>query len=87
MHNKKYQNLEEERNTEMQGYADNIPVGQPVGPYYPQPRIEIRPRPRSEMDGRIYAVASSDDSVESSSDDSQQNSDVTQEIKKKKIVV
>lgn len=35
------------------------------GPYYPQPRIEIRPRPRSDMDGRIYAVASSDDSVES----------------------
>lgn len=35
------------------------------GPYYPQPRIEIRPRPRSDMEGRIYAVASSDDSVES----------------------
>jgi len=35
------------------------------GPYYPQPRTEIRPRPRSDMDGRIYAVASSDDSVES----------------------
>ena len=35
------------------------------GPYFPQPRTEIRPRPRSDMDGRIYAVASSDDSVES----------------------
>ncbi len=35
------------------------------GPFYPQPRIEIRPRPRSDLDGRIYAVASSDDSVAS----------------------
>jgi len=35
------------------------------GTHYQQPRIEIRPRPRSDMDGRIYAVASSDDSVES----------------------
>lgn len=35
------------------------------GEYYHQPRIEIRPRPRSDMSGRIYAVASSDDSVES----------------------
>jgi len=35
------------------------------GEYYQQPRIEIRPRPRSDMAGRIYAVASSDDSVES----------------------
>lgn len=35
------------------------------GPYYPQPRTEIRPRPRSDMQGRVYAVASSDDSVES----------------------
>ncbi|MEM7337111.1 MAG: LLM class flavin-dependent oxidoreductase [Actinomycetota bacterium] len=35
------------------------------GPFYPQPRAEIRPRPRSDMAGRIYAVASSDDSVES----------------------
>ena len=33
------------------------------GPYFPQPRAEIRPRPRSDMAGRIYAVASSDDSV------------------------
>ncbi|MFT7646213.1 MAG: alkanesulfonate monooxygenase SsuD [Candidatus Poriferisodalaceae bacterium] len=35
------------------------------GEYYKQPRVEIRPRPRSDMEGRIYAVASSDDSVES----------------------
>ena len=35
------------------------------GPYYEQPKIEIRPRPLSDMQGRIYAVASSDDSVES----------------------
>jgi alkanesulfonate monooxygenase SsuD/methylene tetrahydromethanopterin reductase-like flavin-dependent oxidoreductase (luciferase family) len=35
------------------------------GPYYKQPRIEIRPRPRHSFDGRIYAVASSEDSVNS----------------------
>ena len=34
------------------------------GPYYKQPRIEIRPRPERSFDGRVYAVASSDDSVE-----------------------
>ncbi|MBL6951437.1 MAG: LLM class flavin-dependent oxidoreductase [Alphaproteobacteria bacterium] len=33
------------------------------GPYYQQPRIEIRPRPQNSFDGRIYAVASSEDSV------------------------
>lgn len=35
------------------------------GPYYKQPRIEIRPRPHYNFDGRIYAVASSEDSVRS----------------------
>jgi alkanesulfonate monooxygenase SsuD/methylene tetrahydromethanopterin reductase-like flavin-dependent oxidoreductase (luciferase family) len=35
------------------------------GPYYPQPRTEIRPRPQYSFDGRIYAVASSEDSVDS----------------------
>src|SRR3982075_4266376 len=35
------------------------------GPYYKQPRIEIRPRPRHSFDGRIYAVASSEESVDS----------------------
>ena len=35
------------------------------GPYYRQPRIEIRPRPKYSFDGRIYAVASSEDSVNS----------------------
>ena len=35
------------------------------GTHYPQPRIEIRPRPKHSFDGRIYAVASSEDSVES----------------------
>ena len=35
------------------------------GQYYKQPRIEIRPRPRHSFDGRIYAVASSEDSVNS----------------------
>ncbi len=35
------------------------------GPYYQQPRIQIRPKPSSDLAGRIYAVASSDDSVES----------------------
>lgn len=34
------------------------------GPYYPQPRTEIRPRPERSFDDRLYAVASSDDSVE-----------------------
>ena len=33
------------------------------GPFYKQPRTEIRPRPKYSMDGRIYAVASSEDSV------------------------
>jgi alkanesulfonate monooxygenase SsuD/methylene tetrahydromethanopterin reductase-like flavin-dependent oxidoreductase (luciferase family) len=33
------------------------------GPFYKQPRVEIRPRPKYPMDGRIYAVASSEDSV------------------------
>lgn len=33
------------------------------GEYYKQPRIEIRPRPQHSFDGRIYAVASSEDSV------------------------
>ncbi len=33
------------------------------GKYYKQPRIEIRPRPQYSFDGRIYAVASSEDSV------------------------
>src|SRR5438128_3721621 len=33
------------------------------GKFYPQPRTEIRPRPRRSFAGRVYAVASSDDSV------------------------
>ena len=35
------------------------------GKYYKQPRIEIRPRPQHSFEGRIYAVASSEDSVDS----------------------
>ena len=35
------------------------------GQYYKQPRTEIRPRPQSDFDGRIYAVASSEDSIDS----------------------
>ena len=35
------------------------------GPHYPQPRAEIRPRPRKSFRDRIYAVANSSDSVES----------------------
>jgi alkanesulfonate monooxygenase SsuD/methylene tetrahydromethanopterin reductase-like flavin-dependent oxidoreductase (luciferase family) len=35
------------------------------GPCYPQPRIEIRPRPERSFKDRLYAVASSDDSIES----------------------
>src|SRR5438552_6915317 len=34
------------------------------GKYYKQPRVELRPRPKYSFDGRIYAVAASDDSVE-----------------------
>ncbi|HEX3862636.1 MAG TPA: LLM class flavin-dependent oxidoreductase [Stellaceae bacterium] len=33
------------------------------GPFYQQPRTEIRPRPQHSFDGRIYAVASSEDSI------------------------
>ncbi len=33
------------------------------GTYYKQPRTEIRPRPQHSFDGRIYAVAASDESV------------------------
>ena len=33
------------------------------GPFYRQPRTELRPRPTRSFDGRVYAVASSDDSV------------------------
>ena len=33
------------------------------GKFYKQPRIEIRPRPQHSFDGRIYAVASSEDLV------------------------
>lgn len=35
------------------------------GKFYRQPRIEIRPRPKYSFDGRIYAVASSEDSIDS----------------------
>jgi alkanesulfonate monooxygenase SsuD/methylene tetrahydromethanopterin reductase-like flavin-dependent oxidoreductase (luciferase family) len=35
------------------------------GKFYKQPRIEIRPRPMHSFDGRIYAVASSEDSINS----------------------
>ncbi|HEY1261097.1 MAG TPA: LLM class flavin-dependent oxidoreductase [Stellaceae bacterium] len=35
------------------------------GKFYGQPRIEIRPRPEYSFAGRIYAVASSEDSVDS----------------------
>lgn len=34
------------------------------GKYYKQSRVELRPRPKYSFDGRIYAVASSDDSLE-----------------------
>ena len=35
------------------------------GKFYKQPRTEIRPRPQNDFDGRVYAVASSEDSVDS----------------------
>jgi alkanesulfonate monooxygenase SsuD/methylene tetrahydromethanopterin reductase-like flavin-dependent oxidoreductase (luciferase family) len=34
------------------------------GKHYRQPRVELRPRPKYDFAGRIYAVASSEDSVE-----------------------
>lgn len=34
------------------------------GRFYPQPRIEIRPRPERSFEGRTYAVASSEDSID-----------------------
>ena len=34
------------------------------GPYYPQPRTEIRPRPGKSFRDRLYAVANSNDSVD-----------------------
>ncbi|MEC8856238.1 MAG: LLM class flavin-dependent oxidoreductase [Chloroflexota bacterium] len=33
------------------------------GPFYKQPRTELRPRPQHSFDDRIYAVASSEDSI------------------------
>jgi alkanesulfonate monooxygenase SsuD/methylene tetrahydromethanopterin reductase-like flavin-dependent oxidoreductase (luciferase family) len=35
------------------------------GPFYKQPRVELRPRPERGFEGRTYAVASSEDSIES----------------------
>jgi alkanesulfonate monooxygenase SsuD/methylene tetrahydromethanopterin reductase-like flavin-dependent oxidoreductase (luciferase family) len=35
------------------------------GPYYPQPRTELRPRPPRSFRGRLYAVAGSPDSITS----------------------
>ena len=46
------------------------------GKYYKQPRIEIRPRPKYSFDGRIYAVASSEDSVEFGRQDRRAHGDV-----------
>jgi len=34
------------------------------GKYYKQPRTAIRPKPERSFEGRTYAVASSEDSVE-----------------------
>jgi alkanesulfonate monooxygenase SsuD/methylene tetrahydromethanopterin reductase-like flavin-dependent oxidoreductase (luciferase family) len=34
------------------------------GPFFPQERVEIRPRPERSFDDRLYCVASSDDSVD-----------------------
>ncbi|MFV0298847.1 MAG: LLM class flavin-dependent oxidoreductase, partial [Hyphomicrobiaceae bacterium] len=35
------------------------------GPHYKQPRTQLRPGPQRSFDGRIYAVASSEDSIDS----------------------
>jgi alkanesulfonate monooxygenase SsuD/methylene tetrahydromethanopterin reductase-like flavin-dependent oxidoreductase (luciferase family) len=35
------------------------------GKFYKQPRVEIRPRPQHDMAGRIYSVATSEESVDS----------------------
>jgi len=45
----------------MRGLRTGVMEGN--GPLYRQPRTEIRPRPTRSFDGRLYAVASSDDSV------------------------
>src|SRR5215467_3412311 len=45
------------------GLALRTGVMEGNGPLYRQPRTEIRPRPTRSFDGRLYAVASSDDSV------------------------
>src|SRR5262249_384978 len=45
----------------MRGLRTGVMEGN--GPFYRQPRTEIRPRPTRSFDGRLYAVASSDDSV------------------------
>jgi len=34
------------------------------GPFYPQPRAEVRPRPERDFADRLYAVAGSDESIE-----------------------
>ncbi len=38
------------------------------GPYYPQPRTAIRPAPSRSFEGRTYAVATSDDSIEAAAE-------------------
>ena len=43
--------------------ALNTGVIEGDGKYYKQPRTEIRPRPQHSFDGRIYAVAASEESV------------------------
>jgi len=35
------------------------------GPYYPQPRVRLRPSPRASFRGRVYCVAGSPDSISS----------------------
>ncbi len=35
-----------------------------AGPFFPQPKAPIRPAPATSFEGRLYAVASSDDSIE-----------------------
>ena len=46
------------------------------GPYYPQPRTPIRPAPARSFDGRLYAVASSDDSIEAAAELKARDGDV-----------
>lgn len=47
MQKRNYQNLQEEQTLEMQGYQQEIPVGQPVNAFNPpyHPNVPMQPQP------------------------------------------